>query len=536
MKKHRRHYEQTNYWESTTDAIIGLFMIILLILLVLILLMLYSNTHTSNYDGDSESEYVTAYDETHVDDEEGDDWDHGGHAGGGYAGGGGYSGGDDGDERGDDGGETDWDGGYEFNEEGITMENGKCAVLVHVIDEESKALVREQGVTFELRDTKNRLISLNVYYPEKQQYKQYQTDAKGSFYLPEKVAARTYAFHQTTPIEGYDMVEGYEVTIDEEHDWDDPLVVNIPVSPSKNTILIEMMDADKNPVSGSFEVYAAEDVTTKDGTVRYKKDTKVAKISCDEQGLGESKELFLGDYVLKQTDIQDGYAFMEDMDVTVISKAQTEEHRMALTAKATTAEIHLTNEADESLPVAEAVFELSTKNGKDKQRFETGSDGIVKITGLHRGETYQLKQTDAADDYRPTDKKITFTVDEKGHIEDLTTYTIALTNRRIEAAFDIVDFILRRSVKGIEVTLTDESGKVLDQWTSEGRPHMITGLTPGDYILAYQNKQDTVSVKDTVGVQNIQGQTQSMQGMLAAGLILILIMLAGMAIFFRKKR
>lgn len=533
MKKHKRHYEQTSYWESTTDAIIGLFMIILLILLILILLMLYSHNHTSNYDGDSESEYVTAYDETHVDDEEGDDWDHDSHDGGG---GGGRGGDDDGDERGDDGGETDWDGGYEFNEEGITMENGKCAVLVHVVDEESHALIREQGVTFELHDTKNRLISLNVYYPEKQQYKQYQTDAKGSFYLPEKLAARTYAFHQTTPIEGYDMVDGFEVSVDEAHDWDDPLVVNIPVSPSKNTILIQLTDTEQTPVSGSFEVYAAEDVTTKDGTVRYKKDTKVAKITCDEKGLGESKELFLGDYVLKQTDIQDGYAFMENIDVTVASKAETKDHQLVLTAEPTTAELRLTNEADETLPVAEAVFELSAKNGKDKQQYVTDEHGLIKITGLHHGESYQLKQTEAVDDYQPSDKKITFTVDERGYIEDDATYTIALTNRRIEAAFDIVDFVLRRSVKGVEVTLTDGSGKRVDQWVSEGSPHMITGLKPGDYTLAYQNRQETVSVKDTVGVQHLHGQTKSMQGMLAAGLILALIMLAGGAVFFRKKR
>ena len=45
-----------------------------------------------------------------------------------------------------------------------------------------------------------------------------------------------------------------------------------------------------------FEVYAAEDITTPDGTVRVKKDTLVATLTTDESGKAVSKQLYLGKY------------------------------------------------------------------------------------------------------------------------------------------------------------------------------------------------------------------------------------------------
>lgn len=45
-----------------------------------------------------------------------------------------------------------------------------------------------------------------------------------------------------------------------------------------------------------FEVYAAEDITTPDGTVRVKKDTLVVTLTTDESGRATSKQLYLGKY------------------------------------------------------------------------------------------------------------------------------------------------------------------------------------------------------------------------------------------------
>ena len=50
-----------------------------------------------------------------------------------------------------------------------------------------------------------------------------------------------------------------------------------------------------------FEIYADEDITTPDGTVRVKKDTLVATLKTNEKGTATSNELYLGKYRVVET-------------------------------------------------------------------------------------------------------------------------------------------------------------------------------------------------------------------------------------------
>lgn len=57
-----------------------------------------------------------------------------------------------------------------------------------------------------------------------------------------------------------------------------------------------------NGLSGAwFEIYADEDITTPDGTIRYTKDTLVDTITTDEKGTATSKLLYLGKYRVVET-------------------------------------------------------------------------------------------------------------------------------------------------------------------------------------------------------------------------------------------
>ena len=56
-----------------------------------------------------------------------------------------------------------------------------------------------------------------------------------------------------------------------------------------------------------FEIYADEDITTPDGTIRVVKDTLVDTITTGENGTAKSKELYLGKYRLVETQTLDGY-------------------------------------------------------------------------------------------------------------------------------------------------------------------------------------------------------------------------------------
>lgn len=81
-----------------------------------------------------------------------------------------------------------------------------------------------------------------------------------------------------------------------------------------------MNDAETQlPVGGgTFRVIAAEDIVTKDGTVRYTQGQYADTIVCDENGYGESKELYLGNYTVQQQTAPNYYTTMqEDLNVEV---------------------------------------------------------------------------------------------------------------------------------------------------------------------------------------------------------------------------
>ena len=56
-----------------------------------------------------------------------------------------------------------------------------------------------------------------------------------------------------------------------------------------------------------FEVYAAEDITTLDGTVRYDQGSLVDTITTDDDGVAKSKELYLGKYTVIEKTAPNGY-------------------------------------------------------------------------------------------------------------------------------------------------------------------------------------------------------------------------------------
>ncbi|PDX84211.1 hypothetical protein CGS59_07275 [Faecalibacterium prausnitzii] len=119
----------------------------------------------------------------------------------------------DGDGDGDGNGQYDQQiiqtgGGGGYGEDGI-----KTAVFVELIDDETERRIPEAGVRFELYRTdtthlmNGSLQTLNTYYPEKINYREYETTEEGTFYLPEKIWQGSYYFHELSEPEGYDAAD-----------------------------------------------------------------------------------------------------------------------------------------------------------------------------------------------------------------------------------------------------------------------------------------------------------------------------------------
>ena len=490
MKKNRQPASKFNFWQPATDMMSGLVFVLILVIALLCLYILHDYTGYEEYPASSYYE----------DDWDGwdDDW------GGGW---GGWGGG---------GGDGDYDeeyiptagGGGMYPDEGV-----KSAVYVELVDDETDRPIPEAGIRFELYRTDNTTLQegslqqLNTYYPEKITYREYATREDGTFYLPEKVWHGNYYFHELNAPEGYDAAPDTYFDIDQLYDWPDPYVVQIRLSPCKNIIRIQMSDADTAlPVGGgTFRVVAAEDIATLDGTVRYTAGQVVDTIECDEEGYGESQELYLGTYTVQQATSPDYYATMEeDLTVEVERKTGALPPVHEVEVEKTQLVVQVSDELYDSQKLAGAVLMVTDDRSGRTRRLVTDETGTAVLTDLQKNTTYHIQQTQTVGDYRMGDGAYDVIVSADGRIGGLSTGQLAITNRLLRVSIHVQDAILGTESLNEPVTLYNGQDQVVLSWTTNGQSVEMTDLPEGSYYIV--RGEDTENpyrfeVTDTAQVQ-----------------------------------
>lgn len=539
MKKKNRKYDEVNYWESMADSMVGLLLCILLItmLLILYLVRIPDEDYVDQEQGNNYEQYEDADDgggnHTNGVDEEGDDWDEEEYEEESYGGGGGHGGGGD-------GGDGEEDNPFENPEPTLGEEEGseKAAVLVQVVDGETGRTVKKSGIEFELYGADSALQVLSTYYPTKVDYKKYETDKTGVFYLPEKLNLSTYYLHDLTTITGYDTADNTEFTLDDSYDWDEPYIVTVSLYPSKNVIHMKLVDQDNgDPVTGAaFEVVAANDIVTQDGTTRYKEGDAVDTIILDEKGQGESKELYLGNYLLRQKEIPTYYAkITQDTAVEVKSRTEAKQNETTeLTEEKTEVSVLLTDALYDTTYISGAGFSLTTDDGTVVKRYTTDEKGRFTITNLKKNTTYRIRQVSAVSDYLMDNEDYSFTVSGEGLIEGEKEKTIQIKNRMIRVSVGVRDRLFRGQVSDVNAALYDASGDLIRTWNTTGLEQTIEGLSPGEYKIIFDGNKDQeqrIKVEDKTEIQEFQferwttADIGAIAGLLvaAAGLIAFLI-------------
>ena len=489
MKKNRQPASKFNFWQPATDMMSGLVFVLILVIALLCLYILHDYTGYEEYPASSYYE----------DDWDGwdDDW------GGGW---GGWGGGGDGDY--DEEYIPTAGGGGMYPDEGV-----KSAVYVELVDDETDRPIPEAGIRFELYRTDNTTLQegslqqLNTYYPEKITYREYATREDGTFYLPEKVWHGNYYFHELNAPEGYDAAPDTYFDIDQLYDWPDPYVVQIRLSPCKNIIRIQMSDADTAlPVGGgTFRVVAAEDIATLDGTVRYTAGQVVDTIECDEEGYGESQELYLGTYTVQQATSPDYYATMEeDLTVEVERKTGALPPVHEVEVEKTQLVVQVSDELYDSQKLAGAVLMVTDDRSGRTRRLVTDETGTAVLTDLQKNTTYHIQQTQTVGDYRMGDGAYDVIVSADGRIGGLSTGQLAITNRLLRVSIHVQDAILGTESLNEPVTLYNGQDQVVLSWTTNGQSVEMTDLPEGSYYIV--RGEDTENpyrfeVTDTAQVQ-----------------------------------
>ena len=210
----------------------------------------------------------------------------------------------------------------------INNRNFESFVNVIKVDAESGKSIPYAGAGFKIYDPQGNQVKMTFTYPTPTTIDVFYTDAKGSLVTPEKLDyGKGYSIVEVQAPYGYvldDTPVYFDIT--EENSTEEGGVtvvkVNKPNMAQKGTITVEKTGEVFSGVNASgsedsdviyqpvyevaglegavYEVRAAEDISTPDGTLRYSKGEVVDTITTSSDGFVKSKELYLGKYEVKE--------------------------------------------------------------------------------------------------------------------------------------------------------------------------------------------------------------------------------------------
>ena len=275
---------------------------------------------------------------------------------------------------------------------------------------------------------------------------------------------------------------------------------------------------------------------------------EVGKITTDKDGNGSIENLVLGTYTVKETKAPEAY----DLDWNT--------YTVELTYKDQNTAIILGN-VDSKENVKTGKIEIK-KTDTEGNPLKSGEFGIYANADMYIGDTLYKKgqlvvsiKTDDSGVARSGDlpygsyyvKEISAPTQEAGNshnfvLSDDTQYvkingknktdTVTFVDKKVTASKTTITGT--KEIKGAVMTVTDNGGKVIDTWTSDGNPHSIKGLHEGceytltettapkgyvkadsikftvstdkkDQTLVMKDKQFTASKKDVSGKNYVEG-------------------------------
>ena len=251
------------------------------------------------------------------------------------------------------------------------------------------------------------------------------------------------------------------------------------------TFVDKKVTASKTTITGTDEIKGAVmTVTDNDGKVI---DTWTSDgTSHSIKGLHEGWE-----YTLTETTAPKGYVKAESIKFTVS-----------------------TDKKDQTLVMKDKQFTASKKDASGKNYVEgaklevrddqnrvvdswTSTKEDHYVSGLEEGKTYRLVEAEAPKGYVKAED-IFFTVSNEKKNE-----TVVMKDAKITASK--TDITGTKEIKGAVLTVTDNDGKVIDTWTSDGNPHAISGLHEGwEYTLT-----ETTAPKGYVKAESIKFKAES---------------------------
>lgn len=211
----------------------------------------------------------------------------------------------------------------------INNKNFESYLKVVIFDKETGKRIPYEGAAFEIYDSDNHRVTMQYTYPQVTSIHTFYTNKEGYLITPEKLPYGDYTLKEVQAPYGYVLDDtpipfsitqensstdtGVTVVKVKAKDMAQKGVINITKtgevfsSVEENNGVYTPKYSVGNLKGAVFEVYAAEDITTLDGTVRYEQGTLIDTVTTDDDGVAKSKELYLGKYTVIEKTAPNGY-------------------------------------------------------------------------------------------------------------------------------------------------------------------------------------------------------------------------------------
>lgn len=414
----------------------------------------------------------------------------------------------------------------------INNKNFESYLKVVKLDKETGKRIPYEGAAFEIYDSNNHRITMQYTYPQVTSIHTFYTNKEGYLITPEKLPYGDYTLKEVqapyeyvlddTPIpfvisqENASTDTGVTVVKVKARDVAQKGVINITKtgeifsSVEENNGVYTPKYSISNLKGAIFEIYAAEDITTLDGTVRYEQGTLVDTITTDDDGVAKSKELYLGKYTVIEKTAPNGY-------VHNAAKYDAELTYAGQNVSVTSTELSVYNERQK------VAVSLKKEMDEDKT-FNLGKNNEISFVqfGIYANEDIKANNGDVI----PKDALITFAncdkngsivfdcdlpVGFKWYVKEIATdehYILSDTKYEFDTEYQgqdvkVIDIKVNND-KAIENNLIYGSVKGLkvDRETQEVIKGATFGLFKSDITEFTENNAILTAVTDESGIFN----------------------------------
>ena len=192
----------------------------------------------------------------------------------------------------------------------------KSAVEIVKKDAETGKIIPAAGIGFKVRNTDTgNFVVQHITYPTPADIDTYYTDITGKLMLPEKLPYGNYEITEQCTAYGYVLntepvafkIDGSKTVVTvEKRNMPQKGIIRLQkngevfASVNKSDGVYQPVFANKNLAGAVYEITAAEDIITPDGTLRYAKGTAADTVTTDKKGNAESRPLYLGKYTVRE--------------------------------------------------------------------------------------------------------------------------------------------------------------------------------------------------------------------------------------------